>query len=406
MGKGGGGGADTSGLEAATKEATALQKMIYEQTREDSQPWYQAGVGGISKLSDLLGISGGSVQDRDQIYDSLIDQYTTTSTVGGNNNMMVTPDGTMIDVSNQGALSNWIEGSEYSPLNGVGQDILYASSQGDYDALSQYGFDPFSQSQETTDYDALNAAVDAQLAGQTTPEGYGSLLEAFSMDKFEEDPSYLYRQEESNKALERAMAAQGVTLGGGGYGAINPQVAKALQDQNQNMASMEYGNAYSRYNADQQNVYNKLMGISGMGQNSTGQMAQAGQNYATNTGNLTTGLASAQMNAQMANQSQPSMFGSLLGAGAQLGGSFLGTEAGAAALAGVFSDIRLKENIKLVGVENKHNIYEFDYKDGSGRYRGVMAHEVQESEPEAVMLMPNGYLAVDYDMIGLEMEKV
>ena len=45
MGKKGGGGVDTSGMERATREATALQKLMYEQTREDVQPWYQAGKG-------------------------------------------------------------------------------------------------------------------------------------------------------------------------------------------------------------------------------------------------------------------------------------------------------------------------------------------------------------------------
>ena len=44
------------------------------------------------------------------------------------------------------------------------------------------------------------------------------------------------------------------------------------------------------------------------------------------------------------------------------------------------SDIRLKENIELIGKSNLGiNIYEFDYIDksyGDGRYRGVMAQEV------------------------------
>jgi hypothetical protein len=78
--------------------------------------------------------------------------------------------------------------------------------------------------------------------------------------------------------------------------------------------------------------------------------------------------------------------------------------AGATAFA---SDRRLKENIELVGVtDNGYNWYEFNYRsDKSRRYRGVMAHEVMEVMPEAVSRV-NGYLQVDYGMLGLKMEEV
>ena len=122
------------------------------------------------------------------------------------------------------------------------------------------------------------------------------------------------------------MAAQGVTLGGGGFGNINPQVAKALQEQSQGMASQEYGNAYNRYTQDNLNQYNMLAGLAGYGQVGLSNMTNAGSQFATNSGNLTTGLASAQMNAQMAADAQPSMFGSLLGAGV---GAYFGGPMGA-----------------------------------------------------------------------------
>jgi hypothetical protein len=74
--------------------------------------------------------------------------------------------------------------------------------------------------------------------------------------------------------------------------------------------------------------------------------------------------------------------------------------------AGFLSDPRLKENVVHVGKENGHNIYEFDYKDGSGRFRGVMADQVSKIEPNAVMTHPSGYQMVNYDMLGLKMERV
>lgn len=90
---------------------------------------------------------------------------------------------------------------------------------------------------------------------------------------------------------------------------------------------------------------------------------------------------------------------SSLGQGAQ----GLGTAAGGIA---ALSDSRVKKNIQKVGNEKGFNIYEFDYIDGSGRFRGVMAQDVLKKNPEAVKIMPNGYFGVIYDMIGIKMEAV
>ena len=79
-----------------------------------------------------------------------------------------------------------------------------------------------------------------------------------------------------------------------------------------------------------------------------------------------------------------------------------------------FSDENLKEDIELVGRESGFNIYEFKYKDsgkyGAGRYRGVMAQEVELSYPDAVFTRTdgvfNGYKTVDYGMLGIQMKEV
>lgn len=70
------------------------------------------------------------------------------------------------------------------------------------------------------------------------------------------------------------------------------------------------------------------------------------------------------------------------------------------------SDIKLKENIKKVGKENRFNIYEFNYiSDPYSKYRGVMAQEVQKIRPDAV-IDKDGYLAVNYSKIGIEFKKI
>lgn len=72
------------------------------------------------------------------------------------------------------------------------------------------------------------------------------------------------------------------------------------------------------------------------------------------------------------------------------------------------SDIRLKENIQPAGVDEVTglNLYDFNYKWNPKRFRGVMAQEVREQYPEAVYTSGAGWLAVDYDILGLEMKEV
>lgn len=75
-----------------------------------------------------------------------------------------------------------------------------------------------------------------------------------------------------------------------------------------------------------------------------------------------------------------------------------------ASLASLFSDVNLKENITPVGMENGHNIYEFNYKWSPTRWIGVMAQEVQKTRPDAVIETPEG-LKVNYAAIGVQMRR-
>ena len=87
--------------------------------------------------------------------------------------------------------------------------------------------------------------------------------------------------------------------------------------------------------------------------------------------------------------------GQKIGQGLQLVGS----------IAGLFSDIRLKEDIKFLRKEGDYNIYEFKYAGSPQIYEGVMAHEVQQIKPEAVG-KHEGYLTVNYSMIEPEFKEV
>lgn len=95
------------------------------------------------------------------------------------------------------------------------------------------------------------------------------------------------------------------------------------------------------------------------------------------------------------------------GGGGGLGGigSILG---GGAQLYSAMSDRRVKENIKLHGVDENTglNLYEFSYIGNDKRYIGVMADEVEKSYPDAVTRDDDGYASVNYGMLGIEMVEV
>ena len=89
-----------------------------------------------------------------------------------------------------------------------------------------------------------------------------------------------------------------------------------------------------------------------------------------------------------ATNAQNAAFGNLLGAGAQLGSA-----------AFMFSDRRLKSNIKRVGT-HAIGVGIYEYTMMGMPQRGVIAQEVQQVRPELVKRHANGFLMVDYG--GLE----
>jgi len=87
-------------------------------------------------------------------------------------------------------------------------------------------------------------------------------------------------------------------------------------------------------------------------------------------------------------------------------GGLLNTASSVASIASMFSDENLKDNIELIGTENGHNVYKFNYKSDRDNpnkktYIGVMAQDVLQTNPEAVTEI-DGFYAVNYDKIGVK----
>lgn len=71
------------------------------------------------------------------------------------------------------------------------------------------------------------------------------------------------------------------------------------------------------------------------------------------------------------------------------------------------SDRRLKTDITPIGTAaNGLPLYSFRYIGFPQVFSGVMAQDVLSHTPEAVVVGPLGYMAVDYGMLGLEMQRL
>jgi hypothetical protein len=107
-----------------------------------------------------------------------------------------------------------------------------------------------------------------------------------------QDPGYAFRFSEGQKALDRSAAVRS--------GAMSGSALKNAVRFGQDYGSQEYQNAYNRaltgYNADvarEATGYNRLAALAGYGPTATGQIGAAGQNMASNVGNLMTSGAAA-----------------------------------------------------------------------------------------------------------------
>jgi hypothetical protein len=209
--------------------------------------------------------------------------------------------------------------------------------------------------------------------------------------------------------IEAQMAAQRMASSGGSDGGYKDRALKAQSQQ----AALEA--AMSMYGM-QFDAANQLYGMGqdrwGMGENATNSMAGVGSQIDGINQNLIDAVRQ-QWDTQVgAPQNQFNNYLSALAGAPGQGGQTssyspgkmdflgMGTQLGAAALMG--SDVRLKENIQKVATVNGINLYSWDWnEDGKSNFPGqkpfgVLAQEIAETRPEAIVENADGWLMVDY----------
>ena len=149
-------------------------------------------------------------------------------------------------------------------------------------------------------YLAAGTGAVNQLAADLRPGGRFATTTPFDF-RYDQntDPSTVFRFNQGRKALERSAASRGGILSG--------EMLTNLTRFGQDMASQEYQNAFNRYvtgfnaNTGERNqLYNRLAGVAGTGQNAVGSVTAQGANMAGNIGNAYMTSAANTGNAAMA----------------------------------------------------------------------------------------------------------
>jgi len=210
--------------------------------------------------------------------------------------------------------------------------------------------------------------------------------------------------QQSREALNNQLANSGIPVGSEAY--MRAQMSQA-QKENDLLAAnttqglnaglqanqQAFGQELTKYNIPLNTL--SALRTGAQVQNPTFQNAPQ---QATTSGADILGASQMGYNAQMGdfnaqNAAQQSFNQGLMGLGA----------------AGVmkYSDVRTKENIKPIGwLPNGLPVYEYEYKPkfkdvaGHGKHIGVMAHEVEEVQPEAVITRLDGYKMVNYGVLN------
>ena len=231
-----------------------------------------------------------------------------------------------------------------------------------------------------------------------------------------------YAQEMSGKAAADAAAAfrnaQGASMRSASRRGVNPNSGAfgAASNANAlNLAAMTAGARTGARSQAEQLGYARKLDAVGLGRNLAGASTAAyqgagqagsgaGNMYMAPGNQFQQGLSNAgQTFGNMAN-TQANVYNTAMNAEGEFYGALLG--AGATIYK---SDRRLKENIEEVGRDERTMLplYEFEYKGGSGkRFLGVMAQDVEKKYPQFVFTMPDGFKAVDYAGLGIEMVEV
>lgn len=316
------------------------------------------------------------------------------------------------------------------------EPVIGGNRMPEYDQTGAYGM-------------PLTGALSQNLAGTNYSAPASSYNFSFGPSRYEPNP-YLDQQAETirrgfNRNLQETVlpGLRSRFIGSGGLGGSRQGIAEGLAAARSgeglssaitNMYAQDYENSQNRglqgqiagMNAglqarsmdlndqiqrlnSERNFYTSQRGqdLSQLGL-AAGLLGQANQGF-LNQGQGIYGIGQQEQNAPW---QQLQNYSGLLGPYQQAGATNAGTQqymynptqqwiGTAAQVASMFSDVRLKENIKRVGKTDEGlGVYTYNYKGDDTPQMGVMAQEVAVKKPEALGPTVNGFMSVRYGLLG------
>lgn len=180
-------------------------------------------------------------------------------------------------------------------IGAIGSNVAagtQASGQKAAAATQQQMFNTINQQEQPFIQGGYGANTQLQqlmgIGGDSTAANYGSFNKPFTSQDYlnNQDPGYQFQLQTGGQALRNADTP--------GVGSLSGAALKDLMSFNQNMASTGYQNAFNRFQTQQNNVFGRLSGIAGLGQNAATNVGTAGTSLGTGIGQAQAAAAGSQ----------------------------------------------------------------------------------------------------------------
>lgn len=255
------------------------------------------------------------------------------------------------------------------------------------DAATKASGQQLAYQQEALDYLKQDNALPSSVRDQALTALSGVVDQGPGTDvlynRAQSSPLYDALLSGSDEATLRNASATGGIRGGAAISDLATAQNNALLQSYQN-------------EVNQQNAQTSLLsGLAGINTGS-GQIANLTQNMGATAAQGTTAAA------QAINAGNQQNIGNLMNT-VSTGGSLFSVLASA----GMFSDVRLKRDIELIGEQSGYPVYQWTWNDEAnklgltGRAFGTLSYIVKEKCPEAVTVK-DGYEQVNYKAIGVD----
>ena len=246
--------------------------------------------------------------------------------------------------------------------------------------LAGLNWDPNTNTLNTTYGPQLQSVLGTLFGGTNADkQAADSVFSAFS-DRYEP----IFERQTDN--LQDRLVNQGIPVGSEAYSRAMNDLAQTQNDAYQQAAYQSVQAGQQARNNEIQNslgIFSAFNPLSGY----TGSSAQGSTGIYDN-------YYQGQLNAYNANKANAQA-----GALGLLNGITAGANAASGLLGSLFSDARIKENLRPVGqLFNGLTVYAFNFPGEAVTRIGLVAQEVQQVVPEAVSQSDEGLLMVDYDL--------